>query len=107
LERWIGLSLSGADNRSVCQFVKLVTYHAWDRRPGLSAPGSPVSAFMTLGSLLLVLLFTSTGLYAIGLWLNGIFPGAEVLVRIIRFVVSLALIAVLFVVIYKVLPGYL
>jgi membrane protein len=59
---------------------------------------------MTLGFLLLVSLVVSTALSAIGPWLEGIFPGAQLLSRVVSFIVSLGLIALLFAVIYKVLP---
>jgi membrane protein len=59
---------------------------------------------MTLGFLLLVSLVVSTALSAIGPWLEGIFPGAQLLIRVVSFIVSLGLIALLFAVIYKVLP---
>ena len=59
---------------------------------------------MTLGFLLLVSLVVSTALSALGPWLDGIFPGAQVLIHIVSFLVSLSLVAVLFALIYKVLP---
>jgi membrane protein len=59
---------------------------------------------MTLGFLLLVSLVVSTALSAIGPWLDRLFPGAEVLVRALSFLVSLGLIALLFALIYKILP---
>jgi len=59
---------------------------------------------MTLGFLLLVSLVVSTALSALGPWLDGMFPGAQVLIRIISFLVSLSLVALLFGLIYKVLP---
>jgi membrane protein len=59
---------------------------------------------MTLGFLLLVSLVVSTALSAIGPWLDAIFPGGQVLIRIISFIASLALVALLFGLIYKVLP---
>jgi hypothetical protein len=59
---------------------------------------------MTLGFLLLVSLVVSTALSAIGPWLDGIFPGVQLLIRGVSFIVSLGLIALLFAVIYKVLP---
>jgi membrane protein len=59
---------------------------------------------MTLGFLLLVSLVVSTVLSAIGPWLAGLFPGAAVLMQVVSFLVSLALIALLFAIIYKVLP---
>jgi membrane protein len=59
---------------------------------------------MTLGFLLLVSLVVSTALSAIGPWLDGLFPGGQVLMHVVSFLVSLSLIAVLFALIYKVLP---
>jgi membrane protein len=59
---------------------------------------------MTLGFLLLVSLVVSTALSAIGPWLDGIFPGAQVLMHVVSFLISLVLVALLFAVIYKVLP---
>jgi membrane protein len=59
---------------------------------------------MTLGFLLLVSLVVSTALSAIGPWLNELFPGAETLTKAVSFVVSLSLVALLFGLIYKVLP---
>jgi membrane protein len=59
---------------------------------------------MTLGFLLLVSLAVSTALATIGPWLDGFLPGGQVLVRVVSFIFSLALIALLFGLIYKVLP---
>jgi membrane protein len=59
---------------------------------------------MTLGFLLLVSLVVSTGLSALGPWLDGIFPGAQVLIRVVSFLASLMLVALLFGLIYKILP---
>lgn len=58
----------------------------------------------TLGFLLLVSLIVSAALSALGTWLNGLFPGAHFLLKVLSFCVSLLLIAVLFAAIYKVLP---
>jgi membrane protein len=83
----------------------------WRASPRLGAVSRLVRArlvslglVMTLGFLLLVSLVVSTGLSAIGSWLDGLIPGGEILMRIISFLVSLGLIALLFAVIYKVLP---
>ena len=59
---------------------------------------------MTLGFLLLISLVVSTALSAIGPWLNGMFPGTQAVIRVVSFIVSLLLVAVLFGLIYKVLP---
>lgn len=58
----------------------------------------------TLGFLLLVSLVVSTALSALGTWFNGLVPAAQLFMQVTSFVVSLALIAVLFAAIYKVLP---
>ena len=58
----------------------------------------------TLGFLLLVSLVISTALSALGGYLNGLFPGAELIVRILSFAISYVLVSVLFAAIYKVLP---
>jgi membrane protein len=57
-----------------------------------------------IGFLLLVSLVISAGVAAMQNWATGLMPGAEVLVRILTFVVSFALVTLLFAMIYKVLP---
>ncbi len=59
---------------------------------------------MALGFLLMVSLVVSAGLTALGTWLNGLFPGAPLLLRALSLLVSFALLAVLFALIYKMLP---
>jgi membrane protein len=59
---------------------------------------------MALGFLLLVSLVVSTALSAVAAWLDGIFPGATILMQIVSFLVSLGLVALLLGLIYKVLP---
>jgi membrane protein len=59
---------------------------------------------MTLGFLLLVSLVVSTALSALGPWLDGLFPGAKILMQAVSFLVSLGLVALLFGLIYKMLP---
>lgn len=83
----------------------------WKAEPPRSAVGQLVRArlvslglVMVLGFLLMVSLVISAALAALGEWLNGRFPGAAVLLRIINIAVSFALITVLFAAIYKVLP---
>jgi membrane protein len=83
----------------------------WKASPPRSAVGQLVRArlvslglVMVLGFLLMVSLVISAGLTAVGDWLNGRFPGATVLLRVISIAISFALIAVLFAAIYKVLP---
>ena len=53
------------------------------------------------GFLLLVSLIISAGLAAMGEFFTGLLPGGEVLLQIINFVVSLAVITVLFALIFK------
>jgi membrane protein len=83
----------------------------WRAKPRLGTVSRLVRArlaslglVMTLGFLLLVSLVVSTALSAVGPWLNGMFPGAQVLIRVISFLVSLGSVALLFALIYKVLP---
>lgn len=59
---------------------------------------------MALGFLLMVALVVSAGLSALGAWMNSVFPGFDVLLQILNFVISFLMISVLFGLIYKVLP---
>jgi membrane protein len=59
---------------------------------------------VTLGFLLMVSLVISAILSTLDHYLNGLLPGAHILMMAVNFVISLALIAVLFGAIYKVLP---
>jgi membrane protein len=59
---------------------------------------------MTLGFLLVVSLAVSAGIAAFGHWMEGSFPGAKVLMAIVNFVITLALLSVVFAAIYKFLP---
>jgi membrane protein len=59
---------------------------------------------IALGFLLLVSLVISAALSALGEYMNGMFPGAPLLLEILNFLISLGLIAVLFAAIYKFLP---
>jgi membrane protein len=57
-----------------------------------------------IGFLLLVSLVVTAAVAAVGKWATGLLPGGETLVNILTFVVSFALITLLFAMIYKVLP---
>ncbi|HEY0553682.1 MAG TPA: YihY/virulence factor BrkB family protein, partial [Thermoanaerobaculia bacterium] len=57
-----------------------------------------------IGFLLLVSLVVTTAVSAVGAWATGLLPAAKVLVEGGTFVVSFALITLLFAMIYKVLP---
>jgi membrane protein len=57
-----------------------------------------------IGFLLLVSLVLSAAVAALGTWANGLMPSAEILVQILTFVLSFALVTLLFAMIYKVLP---
>jgi membrane protein len=84
----------------------------WDvePKPGLGVKGllkARALAFgmiVGIGFLLLVSLVVSTALTALGSYFTGMFPGAEVLLRIVSLVVSFAVITLLFAMIYRVLP---
>ncbi|WP_342452421.1 YihY/virulence factor BrkB family protein [Pararoseomonas baculiformis] len=56
------------------------------------------------GFLLLVSLLVSTVIAAFGDWISGFLPAVEILLRVLNFVVSLGMIALLFAAIYKILP---
>lgn len=84
----------------------------WNVEP---KPGRGVMGFLStriasfgmilgIGFLLLVSLVVSAGLSAVNTWMTGLMPGAEVLFTILHFVVSLALITLLFAMIYRFLP---
>lgn len=57
-----------------------------------------------IGFLLMVSLVVSAGLSALGKWWSPIFAGWEVVAELVNFIVSLALITVLFALIYKIMP---
>jgi membrane protein len=59
---------------------------------------------MTLGFLLVVSLAVSAGIAAVGHWVEGFFPGAKALMAVVNFVITLALLSVVFAAIYKFLP---
>jgi membrane protein len=59
---------------------------------------------MTLGFLLVVSLAVSAGLAAVGLWVEGFFPGAKALMVVVNFVITLVLLSAVFAAIYKFLP---
>lgn len=59
---------------------------------------------LALGFLLTVSLAVSAALAALGGYLNGIFPAIRVLLHVANFIVSFALMALLFAAIYKFLP---
>ncbi|MEA2601703.1 MAG: rane protein [Acidobacteriota bacterium] len=57
-----------------------------------------------VGFLLLVSLVLSAAMAAVGTWATGLMPGAEILVKILTFVVSFGVEMLLFAMIFKVLP---
>ena len=57
-----------------------------------------------LGFLLLVTLVASAGVAAFGGWANGLLPGWELLPQVINTVISLGIAAVLFAMIFKIMP---
>jgi membrane protein len=82
----------------------------WDAKPqaGLSrlvrVRIASLGLILTLGFLMLASLVISAGLAAIGDYLYAIFPGADVLLAVTHFFVSLTLLAAVFSAIFKVLP---
>ena len=82
----------------------------WKAEPkgGLSAivkaRAASLGLVATMGFLLLVSLVVSAGLHALGDYLNRFLPGAEVLLQVLNFVISLVMVSLLFAAIYKILP---
>ena len=70
----------------------------------ISARAAGLGLVATLGFLLMVSLVVSAALTAFGNILNSIMPLGELILAILNFVISLALLSVLFAAIYKVLP---
>lgn len=60
---------------------------------------------LIIGFLLLASLVISAALAGVGSWTSGVLPAHEALMRAINFVVSLGVVAVLFALIFKVLPN--
>ena len=59
---------------------------------------------LVIGFLLLVSLLLTAGIALLAQWFGGIFPGMEALAQVLNFVLSLALITLLFAMIFKFLP---
>ena len=83
----------------------------WDAEPRATTVSRLIRAravslglVAALGFLLLVSLVISATLTALGDYLNAVLPFGSLILSVLNFVVSLALIAVLFAAIYKVLP---
>ncbi|MFN8498322.1 MAG: YihY/virulence factor BrkB family protein [Anaerolineae bacterium] len=62
------------------------------------------SMVLGTGFLLLVSLIISAGLSAVGAWLGNALPGGEALWQVINFIVSLAVITVIFALLFKYIP---
>jgi membrane protein len=70
----------------------------------LKARALAFGMLLGIGFLLLVSLVVSTALSAVDTYLNGLFPGAAIILRILSFVLSFAVVTLLFAMIYRVLP---
>ena len=70
----------------------------------IRARAASLGLVAALGFLLMVSLVVSAGLTAFGNYLNSILPFGSLILSVLNFVVSLALMSVLFAAIYKVLP---
>ena len=70
----------------------------------IRARAASLGLVAALGFLLTVSLVVSAGLTAVGNYLNSILPFGNLILSVLNFVVSLALMSVLFAAIYKVLP---
>jgi membrane protein len=70
----------------------------------LKARAAAFGMLLGIGFLLLVSLVVSAALSAFGTWLTGLSPGAEVILRILSFIFSFAVVTVLFAILFKFLP---
>ena len=70
----------------------------------IRARAASLGLVAALGFLLMVSLVVSAGLTAFGNFLNSIVPLGNVILAVLNFIISLALLSVLFAAIYKVLP---
>lgn len=68
------------------------------------ARAASLGLVVTSGFLITVSLATSAALEALSGYLRGVFPGAEIVLTVVDFVISTALIGFMFAAIYKVLP---
>ena len=82
----------------------------WKAKPstGLSglvrARAASLGLVATMGFLLLVSLVIAAALSALGKQLDTMIPGAELLLHVVNFVISFAMVSALFAAIYKILP---
>ena len=70
----------------------------------IRARAASLGLVAALGFLLMVSLVVSAGLTALGDYLNSILPFSSLILSVLNFIVSLALLSVLFAAIYKILP---
>jgi membrane protein len=70
----------------------------------IRARAASLGLVAALGFLLMVSLVVSAGLTALGDYLNSILPFGSLILSVLNFIVSLALLSVLFAAIYKLLP---
>lgn len=86
--------------------------HIWDVKPRpdqglkglLRARAAAFGMLLGIGFLLLVSLVVSTALAALDSYMVGLLPGAEVILRVLGFVVSFAVVTLLFAMIFRFLP---
>ncbi|MBX9593671.1 MAG: YihY/virulence factor BrkB family protein [Roseomonas sp.] len=78
--------------------------------PGVSigalvkAKAAALGLVAATGFLLLTSLVASAAIAALGGWVGGLLPGTELLLRVVNFAVSLAIVTALFAAIYRLLP---
>jgi membrane protein len=86
--------------------------HIWDVKPKpnqgikglLRARAAAFGMLLGIGFLLLVSLVLSTALAAMDSYVAGLMPGAEILLRVLGFAVSFAVVTLLFAMIFRFLP---
>ncbi|SHI44468.1 membrane protein [Roseomonas rosea] len=91
--------LQGALNVIWAAETKAVSVGALVRARALS-----VGLVAATGFILLVSLLVSAAISAFGGWITGFLPAVEFLLKVLNFVVSLGMVALLFAAIYKILP---
>ena len=70
----------------------------------LKARAASLGLVATLGFLMMVSLVISAAVAAVQTYIGGLMPGVAIMIKVLNFVISLALITVLFAAIYKILP---
>jgi len=107
-----GLAMMVIGASSVFGELQDAMNQVWDAKPDptqgwvayLKARLATFSMILVVGFLLLVSLVLSAAVAALDAWLADLFPGADVLARVVNLVLSFAVVTLLFALIFKYLP---